>query len=155
MSSAVIRPQHGPERKSTYLWSALPYNLLRDDLRERVQTLRHAIRRYESTQSSSDIYSALSSLAGSSRRSGYDALACICRDILERIEDSQAAGLLDTMLPRTFTLWMQYVEEYLHTALRPYSVFGLIHAHERIWSHAPLCRADRVLLVRALRRRGR
>jgi hypothetical protein len=155
MSRTVIWPKNGPEPKSRCLWGALPYNLPRDDLRERVQALRQAIRRYESTQSNSDIYSALSSLAVSSRRSGYDGLACICRDILERIEDSQAAGLRDTMLPRTFTQWMQYVEEYLHTPLRPYRVFGLIHAHERIWSRSPLCRADRVLLVRALRRGGR
>ena len=154
MTSSAIRLKDDPGSADVYVWRALPFYVLGSDLGECVRMLQEAVSRQGSTLATDEVSSALIVLCETSRRSGYDALACICRDILQQIEDS-AAGGADTMSLHAFTLWVQHVDDYLGTPLSRQSASALIDAYRQISSHSPLCRSDRVLLVCALRRAGR
>ena len=153
MSNPLPRRQYDADAENLYFWES-PISERDIQLRISLGALSQAIDLAEPTQMTGNTKAALVTLGNACRRSGYGALACICSDMLERIEDT-AAGCFNPRSRDLFGRWLLYVEDYLNSPIRYQILSAIINTHRQIWSYPPLSRRDRVLLVRALRCGGR
>ena len=153
MSNPLPYQAYDTDAERTYFWES-PLSEGEIHLRISLRELAQAIARTEPMQMMESTKAALHTLGSVCRSSGYGALACICSEMLERMEDTEA-GFPDPRSRDLFRRWLSHVEDYLSSHLSRQSLSAIINTHRQIWSYALLCRTDRVLLVRALRRGGR
>ena len=153
MSDPLPYQAYDPDTERTYFWES-PLSERDIHLRISLRELSQAIARTEPRQMMESTKGALHTLGSVCRSSGYSALACMCSEMLEQVEDAEA-GFADHRSRDLFRRWLSHVEDYLSSNLSRQSLSAIINMHRQIWSYALLSRTDRVLLVRALRRGGR